>query len=396
MTLRAPFPYPGGKRKASDLVWAALGNPRVYVEPFAGSLAVLLARPGEPAIETVNDADGLLCNVWRALKLHPDETATHADYPVSEIDLHARHRALVAEARKGDLAKRLDADPDYCEPRLAGWWIWGASQWIGGGWCADRTAPKRQKPGVHHDRGVNANASAEPWRKKPESYGRVQGKGTHGDAAFTPPRRRPSTTTAGSGTQRPSVISTWIQRPHLTTAGNGVHSLGVQRQIPQAHGIGGTGVHGHRVGESGGIHAWFEALAARLRRVRILSGDFERTLTHSTLYVEGSNVAGVFLDPPYAHDLRSTNLYAHDGADVSERACKWAVANGNNPKLRIVLAGLEGEHDMPSTWRKIAWKGHFGLGRSEGNVNRHLERLWLSPHCEHARTQLELELETTP
>jgi hypothetical protein len=28
------------------------------------------------------------------------------------------------------------ADPDYHEPRTAGWWIWGACSWIGRGWCA--------------------------------------------------------------------------------------------------------------------------------------------------------------------------------------------------------------------------------------------------------------------
>ena len=43
--LRAPFPYFGGKRRAAPIIWAALGDPGGYVEPFAGSAAVLLARP---------------------------------------------------------------------------------------------------------------------------------------------------------------------------------------------------------------------------------------------------------------------------------------------------------------------------------------------------------------
>jgi DNA adenine methylase len=46
-----------------------------YVEPFAGSLAVLLARPHAPKIETVNDKDGLISNFWRAVKYAPDEVA---------------------------------------------------------------------------------------------------------------------------------------------------------------------------------------------------------------------------------------------------------------------------------------------------------------------------------
>jgi hypothetical protein len=45
----------GGKSRAAELVWSRLGDIGNYVEPFAGSLAVLLARPHEPRIETIND-----------------------------------------------------------------------------------------------------------------------------------------------------------------------------------------------------------------------------------------------------------------------------------------------------------------------------------------------------
>ncbi|EIC70395.1 adenine-specific DNA methyltransferase [Mycobacteroides abscessus M94] len=50
--LSAPFPYFGGKRRAAPKIWDALGDVGGYVEPFAGSAAVLLARPrftGRPA-----------------------------------------------------------------------------------------------------------------------------------------------------------------------------------------------------------------------------------------------------------------------------------------------------------------------------------------------------------
>lgn len=63
---KAPFPWFGGKRQAAPVVWALLGDVAHYVEPFCGSLAVLLERP-HPCnrtyySETVNDADGLLVN----------------------------------------------------------------------------------------------------------------------------------------------------------------------------------------------------------------------------------------------------------------------------------------------------------------------------------------------
>ena len=40
--LHPPFPYFGGKWRAAGRIWEALGDPSGYVEPFAGSAAVLL------------------------------------------------------------------------------------------------------------------------------------------------------------------------------------------------------------------------------------------------------------------------------------------------------------------------------------------------------------------
>ena len=40
--LQAPFPYFGGKRKAAKTVWDAFGEVACFVEPFAGSAAMLL------------------------------------------------------------------------------------------------------------------------------------------------------------------------------------------------------------------------------------------------------------------------------------------------------------------------------------------------------------------
>ena len=59
--MKAPFPYFGGKSTVADKVWAALGNPKHYIEPFFGSGAVLLNRTVfDPSryTETINDAKG--------------------------------------------------------------------------------------------------------------------------------------------------------------------------------------------------------------------------------------------------------------------------------------------------------------------------------------------------
>ena len=131
--LKAPFPWFGGKSRVAHLVWDRFGNVPNYVEPFAGSLAVLLARPHAPGIETVNDLDCYLANFWRAVSQDPDGVAQYADWPVNEADQHARHRWLVDQSA---FRERMKWDPDYYDVKVAGWWVWGQNIWIGSGWCA--------------------------------------------------------------------------------------------------------------------------------------------------------------------------------------------------------------------------------------------------------------------
>jgi DNA adenine methylase len=135
--LKAPFPYFGGKARAASLVWQRFGVCRNYVEPFFGSGAALLNRPTPfDGTETVNDADGLLANFWRALRADPDAVADHADWPVNENDLHARHSWLVGQ--KDAIQSRLEGDPDFFDAKVAGWWVWGMACWIGSGFCSGK------------------------------------------------------------------------------------------------------------------------------------------------------------------------------------------------------------------------------------------------------------------
>lgn len=134
--LRAPFVWFGGKRMVAKIVWDAIGDVDHYVEPFFGSGAVLLARPHPSRCETVNDADGLLANFWRAVSQAPDEVAAHAAHPVNEADLHARHLWLV-NAKDG-ITDRLMADAGWFDAKAAGWWVWGINCWIGGGFCSGK------------------------------------------------------------------------------------------------------------------------------------------------------------------------------------------------------------------------------------------------------------------
>ena len=140
--LRAPFPWFGGKSKQAAMVWERFGAVQNYVEPFAGSLAVLLGRP-QPfgGAETVNDADGFIVNFWRAVATQPEIVERWCDWPVTDLDLWSRHDWLVKQ--RETLTAELEADPEFCDPKIAGWWVWGICAWIGSGWCA--ATRKRQR-----------------------------------------------------------------------------------------------------------------------------------------------------------------------------------------------------------------------------------------------------------
>ncbi len=71
-TLKPPFPYYGAKQHIASWVARHLPSHEHYVEPFAGSLAVLLAKARSPQ-ETINDLDEELMAFWRILRERPDE-----------------------------------------------------------------------------------------------------------------------------------------------------------------------------------------------------------------------------------------------------------------------------------------------------------------------------------
>ena len=78
-----------------------------YVEPFAGSLAVLLAKP-RSKMETVNDLDGDLMTFWRVLRDRPEDLIARcaltpharAEHQAA-YDLDVRRRARAGPPRVG-------------------------------------------------------------------------------------------------------------------------------------------------------------------------------------------------------------------------------------------------------------------------------------------------------
>jgi DNA adenine methylase len=163
-------------------------------------------------------------------------------------------------------------DPTYHDPRIAGWWIWGISCWIGGGWC-DGTGP---------------------WVTDAE--GRI--------------------TQREKTTREPGVSR---KLPHRSDDGKGVHS-----QTTREPGVG--DYHPMTMPE---VRRWFGFLSARLRHVRILNGDWTRGVTSGalkTLSVRSQSRpgrttnghCGVFLDPPYSAEAgRDGSLYAVEDLSVA-------------------------------------------------------------------------------
>lgn len=70
--IRPPITYFGGKQMLATRIAEMLPPHKHYVEPYCGSLAVLLAkRPSDH--ETVNDLDGDLVTYWRVVRDRLDE-----------------------------------------------------------------------------------------------------------------------------------------------------------------------------------------------------------------------------------------------------------------------------------------------------------------------------------
>ena len=348
-TLKAPFPYMGGKSRIARVVWQRLGDVPNYVEPFFGSGAVLLGRPAFDGnrIETVNDLDGHLANFWRALQHDPDAVAAYADWPVSELDLHARGDWLYYRPDAREWVERLRADPDYYDTKSAGWWVWFASCWIGG------------LPAIPEN-----GADGHTHLKLPHLGGVGGGVGIN---------------RSSFGSISSAAVAR--QRPHLGSGGqgNGVHR--VVRQMPATN-IGGVAAYDNGNGRRAHLTAYLRQLAARLERVRVVCGDWTRVTGPSVTYKHG--ITGVFLDPPYSHEERAAQLYSHESATVAADVREWAIANGDNPLLRIAFCGYSGEHVMPDGWHAHAWKANGGYGsqgNGRGRANKHRETVWFSPAC---------------
>ena len=179
--------------------------------------------------------------------------------------------------------------------------------------------------------------------------------------------------------------------PHLGNAGKGVH-----RQLPHL-GDAGTGVVSEDdltsdTGARAHLIDYMRELAGRLRGVRVCCGNWDRVCGPCPTVKLGTT--GVFLDPPYADEAdRQSDLYSVDSGSVAHEVRRWAVENGDDPRLRIALCDYgEASGDFPSSWERIQWKASGGYGSQSasgrGRENSSRETIWFSPHCLHPNAML--------
>jgi DNA adenine methylase len=137
--MKPPFAYYGGKTTLAERIAATFPPHGHYVEPFAGSLSVLLAKP--PArMETVNDLDQDIVTFWRVLRERPTELiracaltphsrAEHIESrrrPASLDDIERARRIWVdlTQGRAGSLRKtgwRYYIDPNASSTSMPGY-----------------------------------------------------------------------------------------------------------------------------------------------------------------------------------------------------------------------------------------------------------------------------------
>ena len=149
-------------------------------------------------------------------------------------------------------------------------------------------------------------------------------------------------------------------RPHIANGGTGVHKAGVTD-----------------------IYKWFDALSERLRRVRVVCGDWTKLCGGN--WQDNKGTCGMFFDPPYGVTDRADCYHCDDTTTVAAAVNAWCLRRGELDTHRLVLAGYYSEHEnlLQHGWTVKKWKatGGYSVKGSRGEENAEREALFFSPYC---------------
>ena len=350
--LKAPFPYLGGKSRVANEIWSRFGDVDTYIEPFGGSLAVLLNRPyyHHKDREIVGDLSCFVANAWRALANDPEAVAKWADYPTSHIDLGARRYWLFEWSK--DAKEKMLEDADWYDPKAAGWWIWGTSSWIG----ESRYMNDHELNKTHME---NKTVTSRPHVSGGQGVQQQRRLGKRSHVKLS---------SAGQGVQ--ASRKTLSQKPNIQVDNSG---RGVQQQQSDVFG--------------GRLHEWFDALYDRLKKVVLIHGDWLQTCNSGTMrgIVKSSpnKTCGIFLDPPYPLSDRDGEkrkfYYEEDSHDIAYAVRDWAVEQGKDTRARIALCGGRSGLEIPDDWSVYEWTA--GGHRNKKTPRDPTEYIYFSPGC---------------
>lgn len=325
--LKASWPAIGGKASVASLVWERFGKVDNYIEPFCNSAAMALKNPHGPAhYETLNDLNCFVANYWRSVKMAPDLVAEHSDWPVSEVDLHARHAYLMGMSEEAHLFRiKMTTSPEFYDPKFAGWWAWGSCLWIGSGWCSRLAGG--QRPDLAGGYAMNNH--------RPQlADAHSRGRGVH------------SNDSANTCDERRAWLREWMQ-----TLSNRLRNTRVC------------------------CGDWKRVCGSKSVTTRLgLTGVFLDQPYRVKVKGKKSRAAGL-----YATDEDG------DLDKLQKSVLAYGVKHGSNPRMRIAICGLEGEGFEPlveSGWTEVQWQSQgYGARTKKGQANAARERIWFSPHC---------------
>jgi DNA adenine methylase len=121
-----PLKWHGGKHYLAGRIVALMPPHTHYVEPYAGGLAVLLAKSPDGISEVVNDVDGRLTNFWKVLQDEAMFAAFHRlaeATPFSELEWQRARNAGAALRKplnRNEMIHEAAAFFVLCRQSLAG------------------------------------------------------------------------------------------------------------------------------------------------------------------------------------------------------------------------------------------------------------------------------------